>query len=109
MNSSVELNLGLILFLPWYAILILAYCRFAPPRARGGWRYAFDAAALLLAVAATTLSLHWSLAIADPTHGKMWAQVLGTSVSYGVFLAVMTCAWFLRRFAFRRPDSEKST
>jgi hypothetical protein len=105
MNPSIELNLGLILFLPWYAILIVVYWRFAPTQGRA-WRYVFDAAALLLALAATTLSLHWSLAIADPTHGKMWGQVLGTSVSYGVFLAVMTGAWFLRRYAFRRPLSE---
>jgi hypothetical protein len=107
MNSSIELNLGLILFLPWYAILIVAYCRFAPVHGHRG-RYAVDAAALLLALVATTLSLHWSLAIADPTHGKMWAQVLGTSVSYGVFLAVMTAAWFLRRHAFHRPQPENS-
>jgi hypothetical protein len=38
----------------------------------------------------------------------MWAQVLGTSVSYGVFLAVMTGAWFLRRHAFHRPQPENS-
>ena len=107
MNSSIELNLGLILFLPWYAILIVVYCRFAPIQRRG-WRYAFDAAALLIALAATTLSLHWSLGIADPKYGKMWGQVLGTSVSYGVFLAVMTCAWFLRRYAFHRPQPENS-
>ena len=105
MNSSIELNLGLILFLPWYAILVVVYWRFAPTHGRG-WRYAFDAAALLLALVATTSSLHWSLGIADPTHGKMWGHVLGTSVSYGVFLAVMTGAWFLRRFAFRHPASE---
>ena len=107
MNASIELNLGLILLLPWYAILIALYCRF-PGMARRGAHYAFDAGALLVALAATTFSLHWSLGIADPAHGKMWGQVLGTSVSYGVFLAVMTCAWFLRRAAFNRPATEAS-
>lgn len=107
MNSSIELNLGLILLLPWYAILIGMYCWSAPAQRRR-WRYAFDAAALLVALAATTLSLHWSLAVADPTHGKMWGQVLATSVSYGVFLAVMTCAWFLRRYAIQCHQPENS-
>ena len=107
MNPSIELNLGLILLLPWYAILVVVYCRF-PRMHRRAAHYAFDAAALLLALAATLSSLHWSLAIADPAHGKMWAQVLGTSISYGVFLAVMTCAWFLRRYAFHRPQLERS-
>ena len=107
MNSSIELNLGLILLLPWYAILIGVYCWSAPAQRRR-WRYAFDAATLLVALAATTSSLHWSLAIADPTHGKMWGQVLATSVSYGVFLSVMTIAWFVRRFATHRSQLEQS-
>jgi len=105
-NPAIELNLGLILFLPWYAILLVLYCRY--PRAQGrGVRYAFDAIALAVALAATTLSLHWSMAIADPTHGVMWRQVLGTSVSYGVFLGVMTGAWFLRRHLLypHRPET----
>ena len=96
MNSAIELNLGLILFLPWYAILVVVYwCS-----ARGAtapWRRAFDVAAVLVALAATILSLHWSFDAAGTTHGGMWRQVLATSVSYGVFLFVMTCAWFLRR------------
>ena len=96
MNPSIELNLGLILFLPWYAILVVVYWCSAR-RARAPWRRAFDAAAVLVAVAATTLSLHWSFAAAGTAHGGMWRQVLATSVSYGVFLTVMTAAWFLRR------------
>ena len=96
MNPAIELNLGLILFLPWYAILLVLYCRY--PRAQGrGARHAFDAIALAIAIAATTFSLHWSMSLADPVFGGMWRQVLGTSVSYGVFLAIMTGAWFLRR------------
>ena len=96
MNPAIELNLGLILFLPWYAILLVLYCRY--PRAQGRrLRYAYDAVALVLALGATTWSLHWSMAITDPSHGGMWRQVLATSVSYGVFLAFLTVAWFLRR------------
>jgi hypothetical protein len=101
MNPSVELNLGLILFLPWYAILAVVYWCSAG-RVHAPWRRAFDAAAVLAAVAATTLSLHWSFDLAGAAHGGMWRQVLATSVSYGVFLAVMTAAWFLRRHLLSR-------
>ena len=98
MNPSVELNLALILFAPWYAILAGLYWLY--PRApRGGRRLAFDLGALATAAVATTASLHWSYAHADMAHGGMWRQVLATSVSYGVFLAVMALAFFVRRRA----------
>jgi hypothetical protein len=96
MNPSIELNLGLILFLPWYAILLVVYWASAR-RASAPWRRPFDVAAVLAAVAATTASLHWSFERAGAGYGGMWRQVLATSVSYGVFLAVMTGAWFVRR------------
>jgi hypothetical protein len=96
MNALVELNLALILFLPWYAILAVLF--WTTPRApRPAHRRVFDAAALLAATLATTLALHWSYAAAGTAHGGMWRQVLATSVSYGVFLAVMALAWFVRR------------
>jgi hypothetical protein len=96
MNALVELNLALILFLPWYAILAVLFWVYPrAPRPRG--RRLFDATALGVATLATTLSLHWSFAAAGIAHGGMWRQVLATSVSYGVFLAAMTTAWFVRR------------
>lgn len=94
MNPSIELNLALLLFLPWYAILLVLYCRY--PRQRAPGRLAFDLVAVVLALAGTATSLHWSIAVADPRYGGMWRQVLGTSVSYGVFLAVLAAAWILR-------------
>jgi hypothetical protein len=96
MNPFVELNLALLLFAPWYAILAVLYWRY--PRApRGRRRLAFDLGALATAAIATTLALHWTYAFADPAYGGMWRQVFATSVSYGVFLAVMTLAFFVRR------------
>ena len=35
--------------------------------------------------------------IADRQYGEMWPQVLATSLGYGVFLAVIALAFFLRR------------
>ena len=99
MNPLVQLNLALILFAPWYAILGYVFWRF-PAAPRHGRRRAFDLAALATAAVATATSLYWSHDAAGTAHGEMWRQVLATSVSYGVFLAVLTTAFFVRRRVF---------
>ena len=96
MNPTVELNLALILFLPWYAILAVLFCAY-PRQPRGRARWTWDAGSLATALAATVASMHWSFLAADGGYGGMWRQVLATSVSYAVFLSVMTAAFFLRR------------
>jgi cyanate permease len=101
MNTTIELNLALILFLPWFAILgALFWCY--PRQPRGRARQLFDSIALALALAAFVWSIHWSHASADPHHGKMWPQVLATALGYGVFLGVLTLAFFVRLAWFRR-------
>ncbi len=105
MHAQVELNLAMILFLPWFAILgvcFWVYPRRGPrPRARN----LFDAAALALATLAGVLATWWSVANADPDFGGMWRQVLASTLSYGAFLAVMTAAVFLRRRWILPPPS----
>lgn len=96
MSPLVELNLALILFLPWFAILATLFWVF-PRQPRGRARLAFDLGALALAVAAFVASIYWSHAHADPRYGHMWRQVLATALGYGVFLAAMTLAFWLRR------------
>lgn len=96
MSAWVELNLGLILFLPWFAILATLYLLY-PRQPRGNARRAFDIAALLLSTLAFVFAIHWAHASADPTYGRMWQQVLATAVGYGVFLAVLGMAWAMRR------------
>lgn len=100
MNPLVELNLALILFLPWFAILGTLYWMF-PRQPRHSARKLFDGVSLLLAGTAFLLSLYWSHANADPIYGRMWQQVLATAVGYGVFLAVLTLAFFVRRHWLR--------
>jgi len=101
MNPLVELNLALILFLPWFTILAVLFWKF--PRApRGLGRTLFDSASLLLAMAAAAGGMYWSMANADPTFGHMWQQVLATSVSYGLFLLVVTVALVVRWRWLRR-------
>lgn len=101
MNPTIELNLALILFLLWFLILGALYW-FYPRRPRPVARIAFDLAALALAAIGFVLSMHWSMDTADRQYGRMWPQVLATSVGYGVWLAMMTLAFFVRRAWLRR-------
>jgi hypothetical protein len=98
MNPQIQINLALILFLPWYLILAWLYWAF-PRQPRTALRRLFDLASLATTVLASAASMHWSflVAAADASAGPIWRQVLATSVSYGVFLAVLTAALVLRR------------
>ncbi|MFC3551412.1 hypothetical protein ACFOLC_10365 [Lysobacter cavernae] len=100
MNPLVELNLALILFLPWFAILGVLYWLF-PRQPRFLARTLFDSGALIAALLAFVASMYWSHANADPVYGKMWQQILATALGYGVFLAVLTLAFFVRRYWLR--------
>ncbi|MCF7221385.1 hypothetical protein [Marilutibacter chinensis] len=96
MSPLVELNLALILFLPWFLILgALFWCFPRQPRTRA--RRLFDAAALLAALLAFLAGIHWAHAVADPGYGPMWRQVLATAVGYAIYLATMAAAFLLRR------------
>ncbi|HEY0661187.1 MAG TPA: hypothetical protein VGD21_07710 [Lysobacter sp.] len=96
MNPQVELNLALILFLPWFSILAGLFWVY--PRApRGSARTLFDAASLVAATLAAVAGMHWGMANADPQFGPMWKQVLATSVAYSLFLLLMTVAVLVRR------------
>jgi hypothetical protein len=106
MNGQVEVNLALILFLPWFAILGYLYWRF-PRQPRPRARKVYDAIALVVAVAAAAVGMHWSFRGADASYGAMWRQVLATSVAYGVFLGVMLVAVVVRAFLFPRPPGGK--
>lgn len=101
MTPGIQLNLALILFLPWFLILGALYWLF-PRQPRGAARIAFDLAALALSSVAFVVAIHWSQDIADGRYGRMWPQVLATSVGYGVFLAVLTVAFLIRRAWLRR-------
>ena len=93
--------LALILFAPWFLILSALYWWY-PRQPRNASRRVFDGAALLLAYAGCVAALYWSMGVADRSYGALWPQILATSVGYGVFLAVLTAAWFWRRRTFLR-------
>src|SRR3546814_1693367 len=108
MSPQIELNLGLILFLPWFLILGVLFWLF--PRQPRHWRRRlFDLASLVLAVAAFMVSLYWAQDHADPAHGQMWRQVLATSIGYGVFLGALTLAVLVRWWTWRRGPARVSS
>lgn len=101
MSPLVEVNLTLILFLPWFLVLVVLYWFY--PRQPGGLaRRLYDLAAILASLALFVASLYWSHDIADPAHGRMWKQILSTALGYGVFLGAMLLAFLLRMRMFRR-------
>ena len=102
MSPTIQINLALILFLPWYAILAALYW-FYPRQPRTATRRLFDAGALLVTTLLSILAMRWGFLTADTSVGELWKQVLATSVSYGAFLAALTSACLLRHHLIIRP------
>lgn len=96
MNPQVETNLALILFLPWYLVILIVYWRMRRTPARWPGRV-FDLVAIAVSIVAAALAGPWALMHADDSIGSMWPQILATVVGYGAFLAVITLAALLRR------------
>lgn len=103
MNPLVELNLTLILFLPWFAILGGLYLAF-PRKPRSVGRVLYDLITLALSVGAFLWSVYWSMANADTQYGKLWPQILATALGYGVFLAALGVAFAVRYLLFRPKE-----
>lgn len=95
MNPQVELNLALILFVPWFSILAWLFWAY-PRQPRGGLRTVYDSASLIVSTLVAGWGMHWSMYNADPHAGAIWKQVLATSVAYGLFLGLMTVAIVVR-------------
>lgn len=104
MHPLVELNLALILFLPWYAILggVFWFTRPRPWRRRDRL---FDAGCLLAALLAAAWGGYWSFRLAAVDAGAIWKQVLASSVGYGLYLGVLLVGFLLRRWRTRRLPS----
>jgi hypothetical protein len=98
MSASVQQLLALILFLPWFTILVTLFW-LHPREPRDGARRLFDLASIAIALLAFVLMVRWAHGHAVPTGtaGNIWRQVLATISGYGVFLGVMVAAWFTRR------------
>ena len=95
MSTGVQLNLAMILFAPWFAVLSVLFWRY-PRQPRGPGRIAFDSIALTTATAAAFAGMYWGMAHADAGFGPMWKQVFATSLAYGLYLGVMAVALLAR-------------
>ena len=96
MHPVINHYLTVLLFLPWFAILATLFWML-PRTPRDAARRGFDIAALAVCVAVFVLSVDWAMGHADRSHGPLWPQILAVAVSYGVFLAALTVAFFVRR------------
>ena len=103
MNATVELNLSLILFLPWF-LLLSALFWLLPRQPRPAWRKAFDLAALVLSTALSFLAMRWGFLHADAQAGAIWKQVLACLMAYGAFIVALGVAYGLRSALLRRTS-----
>jgi hypothetical protein len=93
--------LALVLFAPWFSILIWVYLKFPKNIANSPARLRFDqmaiCAALLLASIAAYFSYHFDWQDAGP----IWPQVIATLAAYHVFLLVLGGAMWMRSRSYR--------
>lgn len=108
MSTGVQLNLAMILFAPWFAVLSVLFWRY-PRQPRGPMRLAFDSIALTTATAAAFAGMYWGMAHADAGYGPMWKQVFATSLAYGLYLGVMAVALIARMRWLARTASPSRT
>ena len=69
MNAFAELNLALILFLPWFLLLGALFWLF-PRQPRNPRRKAFDIAALVVAFVLSFVGMQWGYALGGMAEGE---------------------------------------
>ena len=90
--------LGLVLFLPGFALLAWLYLAFPRSRPRTPATRRYDAGTLLLATATTTLAVYLASAPQpEDVVGPIWPQVLASLAAFHVFPLLLLVAWWLRR------------
>ena len=84
------MNIWLVIAFPLFAILAWGFCYLAPKPLRSS-DYVTIAVAFSAAVGADAVIG----TVTDPTH--IWRQIIGFTVAYGVFAAIMSAALWRRR------------
>lgn len=93
--------LALILFAPWFAILLWAYWSFPRAMARTAARRGFDLAAILAAIGLGAWAMIASYEASAGIGGSIWKQVAASTFIYAAFLGVLALAMLLRRLIWR--------
>ena len=101
MNPLVQLNLALILFLPWFLILGALFWLY-PRQPRPPARKWLDAGALALALLAFVLAMRWGHGWADPGYGHMWRQIVATAVQEDVDAIGLSVLSGAHNYLFKR-------
>ena len=96
MNAIVELNLALILFMPWYLLLGWLFWRVRARGASSARKFVALAIRLASMVAAGTTGV-WAYGIADTSSGMIWRQILACVVGYWAFLVVLAAGYGMLR------------
>lgn len=84
------MNIWLIIAFPLFAILAWGYCYLVPKPLRRS-----DYVTIALALAAAVGADAFIGTVTDPGH--IWRQIIGFTVAYGVFAAIMSVALWKRR------------
>jgi hypothetical protein len=95
--------LAIILFAPWFAILVWAYWVFPKSLPRTLARRGFDAAAIVLALGISAWVMLGSYHLSEGTGGAIWKQVAASTGIYGAFLGVLLIAVLVRTQVWKRP------
>lgn len=96
MNPLVELNLALILFLPWYLLVGWIFWRWRGQK-QSDARKLLVALVISGALAAAAVSGIWAYRYADPSVGAIWKQILACVIGYWAFLSVLVAGFFALR------------
>lgn len=96
MNPFVELNLALILFLPWYLLLCWLFWHLRA-RGKGGLHKLLALTCLLASLAAAAIAGVWAYGQADTSTGAIWRQVFACVIGYGAFLSILTIGFIALR------------
>jgi hypothetical protein len=106
MSDTLAAYLALILFAPWFVILLWVYWRLPrPPGSR--WTRAHDAVLVVAAFLVSAVAGHLAFAIASDTEAAIWPQVLASLFVYAAFMAVMLLAGGLRWHAAKRVKQDR--
>ncbi len=98
--------LAIILFAPWFAILIWAYWAFPKSLPRPFARRCFD---IVVIVATLAVSVWGMLEYHDANEGyggSIWKQVAASTAVYIAFLGALVVAVLLRARIWKRPNDE---
>lgn len=97
--------LAVILFAPWFAILLWAYWNFPKSLPRTAARRAFDVAVIIITLLASLAAMLISHDLSEGVGASIWKQVAASTGIYIAFLGALLLAVLVRGRMFLRSGS----